>query len=181
VDIHQGIDSTLILLQPRLNATVNRAEIQVNKDYGNLPLVKCYADQMNQVFMNIINNAIDAIEQRDRTRSWAEFAQNPSRIQIITEIVTEIIPEMGEKRRTTKGNRQSVKIRIIDNGSGIPASVKDRVFDPFFTTKDVGQGTGLGLSICYKIITEQHKGKIECFSSVGQGTEFAITLPISEI
>ncbi len=170
VDIHQGIDSTLILLQPRLNATANRAEIQLEKHYGNLPLVKCYAAQMNQVFMNIINNAIDAIEQRDRTRSWAEFAQNPSRIQIITEI----IPEIG-------GNRQSVKIRIIDNGSGIPASVKDRVFDPFFTTKDVGKGTGLGLSICYKIITEQHKGKIECFSTVGQGTEFAITLPISEI
>jgi len=179
VDIHQGIDSTLILLQPRLNATANRPEIQIEKHYGKLPLVKCYADQMNQVFMNIINNAIDAIDQRDsrqrsalrdRTRSWADCEQNPSRIQIITELIT----EMG-------GNRQSVKIRIIDNGSGIPASVKDRVFDPFFTTKDVGQGTGLGLSICYKIITEQHKGKIECFSTVGQGTEFAITLPISGI
>ncbi len=183
VDIHQGIDSTLILLQPRLNATANRPEIQIEKHYGDLPLVKCYAAQMNQVFMNIINNAIDAIDQRDsrqrsalpnRTRSWADFAQNPSRIEIITEIITELITEMG-------GNRQSVKIRIIDNGSGIPASVRDRVFDPFFTTKDVGKGTGLGLSISYKIITEQHKGKIECFSTVGQGTEFAITLPISGI
>lgn len=179
VDIHQGIDSTLILLQPRLNATANRPEIKVDKHYGKLPLVQCYADQMNQVFMNIINNAIDAIDQRDsqqrsalpnRTRSWPDFEQKASRIQIITELIT----DMG-------GNCQSVKIRIIDNGSGIPASVKDRVFDPFFTTKDVGQGTGLGLSISYKIITEQHKGKIECFSTVGQGTEFAITLPISGI
>lgn len=169
VNIHRGIDSTLILLQPRLNATAKRAAIKVEKHYGDLPLVKCYAAQLNQVFMNIINNAIDAIEERDRTRSAADFAQDPSWIKIITELVT----DMDE--------RQGVKIRIIDNGAGIPAAVKDRVFDPFFTTKEVGKGTGLGLSISYKIITEQHKGKIECFSTVGQGTEFAITLPISGV
>jgi PAS domain S-box-containing protein len=164
VNIHEGIDSALILLQARLNVTANRPEIQVHKTYsGELPLVECYADQLNQVFMNIITNAIDALEQRDRTRSRTECEKKPSVIRIITEM----------------SDRQSVKIKIIDNGAGIPASVQPRLFDPFFTTKDVGKGTGLGLAISYKIITEKHRGKIECFSHVGQGTEFVITLPIS--
>jgi PAS domain S-box-containing protein len=163
VEIHQGIESTLTLLQPRLNETPIRPEIQVQKTYGDLPLVECYAAQLNQVFMNIIANGIDALNERDRTRSPAECEQNPSVIQIIT--------EMG-------GDRQSVKIRIIDNGPGIPEKVQPRLFDPFFTTKDVGKGTGLGLSVSYKIITEKHQGKIECFSTPGNGAEFVITLPI---
>ena len=164
IDIHQGIDSSLILLQPRLNATAYRPEIEVEKIYGELPLVQCYADQLNQVFMNILTNAIDALDENDRTRSLAECQQYPSKIKMITEL---------------SADRQLVKIRIIDNGPGILESVQSRLFDPFFTTKDVGKGTGLGLSISYKIITEKHRGKIECFSTVGQGTEFAIALPIS--
>ncbi|MGK7923571.1 MAG: PAS domain S-box protein, partial [Trichodesmium sp.] len=164
VDIHQGIESILTLLQTRLNATPNRPEIQVQKYYGELPLVECYAEQLNQVFLNIIVNGIDALDQRDLSRSLVECEQKPSVIQIIT--------EMG-------GDEQSVKIRIIDNGLGIPQKIQPRLFDPFFTTKEVGKGTGLGLSISYKIIREKHHGKIECFSEPGKGAEFVITLPIS--
>lgn len=166
VDIHQGIDSILTLLQQRFNATANRPEIQVQKNYGELPLVECYAEQVHQVFMNVIVNGIDALDDRDRTRSLAECEQNPSELQIIT--------EMG-------GDGQSVTIRIIDNGLGIPEKIQPRLFDPFFTTKEVGKGTGLGLSISYKIITEKHRGKIELFSEPGKGTEFVITLPITAI
>jgi PAS domain S-box-containing protein len=172
MNIHDGLDSTLVLLQPRLNATANRPEIQVQKNYGDLPLVPCYAAELNQVFMNIITNAIDALEQRNsssgsaarhRSHSPVDCDPSPSVIQIITE----------------SRDREMAIVRIIDNGVGIPESVQPRVFDPFFTTKEVGKGTGLGLSISYKVITEKHKGKIECFSKVGQGTEFVVTLPIS--
>ncbi|BAY20334.1 PAS/PAC sensor signal transduction histidine kinase [Calothrix sp. NIES-2100] len=164
VNIHEGIDSTLMILQNRLKAKQDYPEIQVIKNYGNLPLVECYAGQLNQVFMNIINNAIDALEERDQWRTFAEIKQQPSQIQICTEIV----------------NSDHIQIRISDNGYGIPESVQKRLCEPFFTTKPVGKGTGLGMSISYQIVTEKHGGSLQCYSIPGQGAEFAIKIPIRQ-
>ncbi|MDX2097655.1 MAG: ATP-binding protein [Leptolyngbyaceae cyanobacterium bins.59] len=161
VDIHEGINSTLMILQNRLKAKPDRPAIQVIQEYGNLPPVECYAGQLNQVFMNIFTNAIDALEERDGKRSAAENAANPSRITVRTEVV----------------EKQAV-IRIIDNGPGMPEEVKRRLFDPFFTTKAVGKGTGLGMSISYQIVTEKHNGSVTCISEPGQGAEFVIVLPL---
>ncbi len=151
VDIHQGIDSTLLILRHRLKSEEGR-EIMVVKNYGDLPKVECYAAQLNQVFMNVISNAIDAVETID----------NPT-ISITTEL-----------------RESQALIRIADNGHGIPESVLPQIFDPFFTTKKLGKGTGLGLSVSYQIIVEKHRGKLECSSQVGQGSEFQITLPINQ-
>ncbi|MBD2576580.1 PAS domain S-box protein [Oscillatoria sp. FACHB-1406] len=140
-------------------------QIEVSKQYGQLPKVECYPGQLNQVWMNILVNAIDALEERDRRRTYPEIQQHPSRIQICTE-----------------AHRAGwVSIRIKDNGSGIPPAILERIFDPFFTTKDVGKGTGLGMSISYQIIVEKHKGKIRCLSEPGAGTEFAIEIPIRQV
>lgn len=166
VDIHDGIDSTLMILHNRIKPSCDFLGIKVIKDYGTLPPVECYAGQLNQVFMNILGNAIDALEERDKQRTDAEIKQNPSIIRITTESVT---------------STQTVKIKISDNGPGIPEQLISRIFDPFFTTKPIGKGTGLGMSISYQIITEKHHGKIECFSSPEKGAEFAIELPISLI
>ena len=154
VDVHQGLDSTLTILQTRLRAQDWRPDIQVVKDYGELPLIECYAGQLNQVFMNIISNSIDALE------SQADI-EAPCCITIRTEATA-----------------QSVVINIQDNGPGMSAKTRDRLFDPFFTTKPVGKGTGLGLSISYQIVTEKHGGLLECSSFVGEGASFTITLPI---
>ena len=156
VDLHKGIDNTLLLLQHRLKAKAEKPAIEVIKEYGNLPLVDCYAGQLNQVFMNILSNAIDALEE--------QFAMNPHPLQI--RIQTE-----------TQDNNQAI-IRIADNGSGIPLEVQSRLFDPFFTTKPVGQGTGLGLSISYQIVVDRHGGHLKCISVPGEGTEFVIELPL---
>lgn len=152
VNIHEGIDSTLMILEHRLKVQPDRPAIQVVKEYGELPLVECYAGQLNQVFMNIIANAIDALQ---------ESLPNPATIRIRTEV---------------EGNFAA--IRIADNGAGITDKVKQRIFDPFYTTKPIGAGTGMGLAISHSIIVEKHKGKIKCFSVVGKGTEFAIEIPI---
>lgn len=162
VNIHDGIDSTLTILQSRIKAQSDRPEIQIIKDYGNLPLLECFAAELNQVFMNILSNAIDALEERDRKRSLDEQKQHPSTIRITTEMTA----------------NEQVSIRIADNGIGIPEDVKHRIFDPFFTTKPVGKGTGMGMSISYQIITEKHGGQLFCHSIPGQGTEFAIQIPI---
>lgn len=153
VDLHQGIESTLRILQNRLKAQSERPEIAVIKQYGKLPLLNCYPGQLNQVYMNLLSNAIDALEQ-DRT------IINP---HILI--------------HTTLSNN-NIEIRIADNGSGIKSELLERIFDPFFTTKPVGKGTGLGLSISYHIIVENHKGKLLCHSELGKGTEFIIKLPI---
>ncbi|MEA5517709.1 ATP-binding protein [Limnoraphis robusta] len=153
VDLHQGIESTLRILQNRLKAQSERPEIAVIKQYGQLPLLNCYPGQLNQVYMNLLSNAIDALEQ-DRT------IINP---HILI--------------HTTLSNN-NIEIRIADNGSGIKSELLERIFDPFFTTKPVGKGTGLGLSISYHIIVENHKGKLLCHSELGKGTEFIIKLPI---
>lgn len=131
------------------------------KDYGELLWVECYPGQLNQVFMNLLTNAVDALEERNKQRPLEDIKANPSRIHIRTEL------------------HQSnwVKICIADNGQGIREEIRDRLFDPFFTTKPVGQGTGPGLSISYQIVVEKHGGTLDCTSINGQGTEFSITVP----
>ena len=164
VDIHEGIDSTLLILQNRLKAKANHPDIRVIKEYGNLPLVECYAGELNQVFMNIITNAIDALEERDQQRTTAACKENPSQIRIATTLLP----------------AQQVQIIISDNGLGIPEAVQKRLFDPFFTTKEVGKGTGLGMSISYQIITERHNGSLTCESAPGQGASFLIKIPLQQ-
>jgi signal transduction histidine kinase len=155
VNIHEGIDSTLLILQHRLKASHERPMINLVKQYAELPLIKCAAGLVNQVFMNLISNAIDAMEGTD---------QRSPEIQICTAM-----------------ENDGILIKIIDNGPGIPEHLRHRLFDPFFTTKPVGKGTGLGLSISYQIITEKHTGKLECHSTIGLGTGFWIWLPLNTL
>ncbi|WP_375501347.1 sensor histidine kinase [uncultured Nostoc sp.] len=166
VDIHQGIDSTLLILQYRLKGKHKQQEIAIIKDYGDLPLVECYAGGLNQVFMNILSNAIDALyEWEEECLSLkGETKKHLSSIMIHTQVK----------------NEECVIISIKDNGPGIPEEVKTKLFDPFFTTKPIGKGTGLGLSISYQIIVDKHKGKIKCISAPGKGTEFLIEIPIKQ-
>ncbi|MBD2465879.1 amino acid permease [Oscillatoria sp. FACHB-1407] len=164
VDIHSGINSTLMILQHRLKANTQRPEIIVVKNYDSLPMVECYPGQLNQVFMNILSNAIDALDEANATRSYQEITANPNCITIRTSVVAS----------------DWIQVAIADNGPGIPDAIKNRIFDPFFTTKSVGKGTGMGLSISYQIIVEKHGGKLECFSNPNQGTEFVIELPIQQ-
>jgi len=176
VDIHEGIDSTLLILQHRLKATAGKPAIEVIKEYGNIPLVDCFAGQLNQVFMNILSNAIDAFETSQESITDNEQTLTPT-INIRTEVAT------NEDRVTPSAERKirdRVRICIADNGSGIPEAIRTRIFDPFFTTKPVGDGTGLGLSISHRIVVEKHGGSIECLSKPGQGTEFRIEIPITE-
>jgi two-component system, NtrC family, sensor kinase len=175
VDIHEGIDSTLLILQNRLKAKPNCPEIKIIKQYGNLPTVECFPGQLNQVFMNILANGIDAIEEqvnlqqqdRQRQQSLASLPADSSNLTPQITITTQI-----------QGDR--VLIRIMDNGPGIPEDVQLRLFDPFFTTKPVGKGTGLGMSISYQIVVEKHGGSLNCESTVGQGTAFIVTIPIHQ-
>jgi two-component system NtrC family sensor kinase len=164
VDLHEGIDSTLMILQYRLKAGQQQAPIQLVKNYGDIPPAECYVGQLNQVFMNILSNAIDALEERDQMRSAQEVEANPSQILIQT--------EMADLER--------VRIRIADNGPGMSVAVRQHLFDPFFTTKPVGKGTGLGMSISYQIVTEKHGGSLHCASEIGQGAEFVIEIPIKQ-
>ncbi|MEH2382667.1 MAG: ATP-binding protein [Nostoc sp.] len=164
VDVHEGIDNTLMILQHRFKATDKSPEIQVIRDYGNLSNVECYAGQLNQVFMNILVNALDALEEFNTKRTYQEIQLNPSRIAISTSVV----------------DLQWVKIAIADNGSGIPESIQKQIFNPFFTTKSVGKGTGMGMAISYQIITEKHGGKLDFFSMPGKGTEFVVQIPIQQ-
>jgi signal transduction histidine kinase len=166
VDIHQGIENTLVILQHNLKAKTDRPEIKVIKEYGNLPLVECYAGQMNQVFMNIIANAIDALSESYSLSKLSDNINPNSHKDMIIRIRTEVTDE------------NQVIVSIADNGMGIPESIQKRLFDPFFTTKPVGKGTGLGLSISYQIIVEKHGGQIHCVSHLGRGSEFIITIPI---
>lgn len=164
IAIHEGIESTLLILQHRLKARPDHPGIQIVRNYGELPLVECYPSQLNQVFMNILNNAIDALEERDRQRSHAEISANPSQITISTQLLP----------------NQAIGIYIADNGWGIEENIRAKLFEPFFTTKPIGKGTGLGLSISSQIVTEKHGGKIYCRSTVEQGAEFAIEIPVHQ-
>ncbi|GAX46043.1 multi-sensor signal transduction multi-kinase [Tolypothrix sp. NIES-4075] len=161
VNIHEGIDSTLMILQHRLKAKSDRLSIELVKNYGNLPEVECYAGQLNQVFMNVLSNAIDALEE--------SLAKNQG--QITTPTITIYTEQI---------DAHQVEIRIADNALGMPESVRQRLFDPFFTTKPVGKGTGMGLSISYQIITEKHGGSLSCISEPGKGAEFQIRIPVSQ-
>ncbi|MEH2008210.1 ATP-binding protein [Nostoc sp.] len=160
VDIHSGIDSTLLILQHRLQANGQHPEIAVIKEYGQLPLVNCYVGALNQVFMNILSNAIDALEIG--TGDWG--------------ITSETFSLPTIRIRTEIQNANRVLIRIADNGLGMSESILKRIFNPFFTTKPVGSGTGLGLSISYSIVVKQHGGNLTCSSAPGKGTEFVIDI-----
>ncbi|MBD1828547.1 ATP-binding protein [Microcoleus vaginatus GB1-A2] len=162
VDIHEGINSTLLILQHRLKDRPERPSIEVIQDYGSLPLVECYAGQLNQVFMNILTNAIDALEDGNASRTFQDIQANPNQIKIMTSVV----------------DGRWVQIAIADNGPGMPQDIQQQIFNPFFTTKPIGKGTGMGMSISYQIVTEKHNGKLECFSTVGEGTQFVIQIPI---
>ena len=162
-NLHDGIDSTLLILKHRLKANEHRPEIEVVKNYGSLPEINCYPGQLNQVFMNLIANAIDALEEGNSGRSFEEIKAQPSRITITTKI---------------DRNTENALVSIGDNGAGMSEEVKQKIFDNLFTTKKVGKGTGLGLSISRQIVVEKHGGKITCTSEVGKGTEFAIALPL---
>ncbi|MEH1868572.1 MAG: GAF domain-containing protein [Nostoc sp.] len=165
VDIHEGIDSTLLILQHRLKAKPESPAITLVKEYSELPLVECYAGPLNQVFMNVLSNAIDALE---------DYRESPSKLHNCQITIRTAIGEL-------EGNIKSVVIRIADNGSGIPEALKARICDPFFTTKPVGKGTGLGLSISYQIVVDKHGGVLKCDSQPGLGTEFWIEIPVSQI
>ncbi|HEY9837773.1 MAG TPA: ATP-binding protein, partial [Vampirovibrionales bacterium] len=210
VDIHEGIDSTLLILQHRLKSNTGAFPIEIVKAYDELPQIECYASSLNQVFMNILSNAIDAVEER---------ADKAGKIEIRTELVRgdwkrAIAHRVGERpnleqiRELSQGDRYSalkscacitphpsevcaaipgtlppptfVIIRIWDNGYGIPEHLQKQLFDPFFTTKPVGKGTGLGLSISYQIVVEKHGGQLLCFSEPEEGTEFAIIIPLKQ-
>ncbi|MEH2372624.1 PAS domain S-box protein [Nostoc sp.] len=177
VDIHQGMDSTLLLLQNRLKAKPGHPEIQVIRDYGNLPLIVCHAGQMNQVFMNLLTNAIDVLEEGVGSglavsvaeREWKmgkSFLNTPCPIPTI--------------RIRTLIQEDRVIISIADNGLGMTEEIGKRLFDPFFTTKPVGKGTGMGLSISYQIVVKKHRGQIQCISAPGEGAEFIIVIPLHE-
>ncbi len=199
VDIHEGIDSTLLMLHHRLKPKGDNPGITVFKDYGQLPLLNCYPCGLNQVFMNLLCNAIDALEQMNcehfdaleleeiqeelevessslsplqlvKGKPSPEIQPTPPSIWIRTEIIT---------TNSANSNQSSpvAAIRISDNGSGMTEEVRKRIFDPFFTTKVPGKGTGLGLSISYQII-QKHGGQLICNSTLGQGTEFVITIPL---
>jgi len=167
VDIHEGINSTLMILQHRLKAKSDRPAINVIKDYGALPLVNCYAGQLNQVFMNLLANAIDALEERPSRENGAVF--HP---QIL--IRTEVVP--GNSHDNI-GSASHILVTISDNGVGMTEKVRAKLFTPFFTTKPIGKGTGMGLSISRKILIEKHCGQLECISTPEQGTQFIIDLP----
>ena len=161
VNLHEGIDSTLLILNHRLKGNGEKPQIQIVKEYGNLPPVECFAGPINQVFMNILSNAIDALEEARSKQTNQEMPESPSQVRICTQVV---------------GN--FVEIKIADNGPGITEEVKQRIFDTFFTTKPIGKGTGMGLSISYQIIVERHKGELYCNSELGNGTEFTIRIPL---
>lgn len=158
VNVHEGIDSALTILQHRLQSLQpDMPSIEVVQDYGQLPAIDCFPGQLNQVFMNILTNGIDALQGR---------------------IGTAVVPRLTIRSVVVDG--KSVQISIADNGVGMPQSVRTKIFDPFFTTKPVGQGTGMGLAISYQIVVEKHGGSLTCVSTPGSGTEFVIQIPICQ-
>jgi signal transduction histidine kinase len=208
VDIHEGLDSTLMILHNRLKAKSNHPGIEVIKDYGQLPPIECCPGQMNQVFMNILTNAIDALDEEiSKNQKPVDDNQDRTFLSPIVLNSTQTLPlensyptyythapqtdspgEFGERDRLLPTIRirtevlpdNWVAIRIADNGLGMNEEVSSKLFDPFFTTKPVGTGTGLGLSISYQIVVEKHGGKMQCNSAPGQGAEFVIKIPVQQ-
>ena len=195
VDIHEGIDSTLLILQHRIKATSDRPTVEIIKEYGDLPLIECYASSLNQVFMNLISNAVDALEMGQAERivnvpspgksaaatylSSQQLAIEPVDIKVSSKCLIPDSPSPCIRIRTELIDEKTVRICIADNGNGIPKELISYIFNPFFTTKPVGRGTGLGLSISYQIIVEKHEGLLNCVSLPGQGTEFSIEIPLN--
>lgn len=176
VDIHEGMNSALLLLEGRLKATLDRPAIQVLQNYGKLPKVECFAAPLNQVFLSILTNAVDALEEAIVSDDWfLAKAAHP----LVQKCRVDLRPTIQIQTEMVDANQ--VRIRIADNGFGIPEEIQERIFDPFFTTKPVGKGTGLGLAMSYQIITEKHQGQLRCISSAGQGSEFVIELPIRQM
>lgn len=161
VNLHEGIESTLMILQHRLQAKTNREEISVTKQYAQLPKILCFAGQLNQVFMALLVNAIDAIEER-------QSQQRKSGNKVEEGCIT---------LRTSTSNGW-VEVEIADNGTGMSREVQGQIFNPFFTTKSVGKGTGMGLAIVYQIVVEQHRGQLSCDSEIGKGTKFVFKIPV---
>ena len=164
-NIHEGIDSTIMILKHRLKANENRPEIKIIKEYGDLPKIQCFPGQLNQVFMNLLANAIDALEESNTKSSYQEIAENPNTIKVLTKM---------------NPDNNCISIHFKDNGTGMSEAVKHKIFDHLFTTKAVGKGTGLGMAIAHQIIVEKHGGAIYVDSSLGLGTEFIIQLPVME-
>jgi signal transduction histidine kinase len=164
VNIHEGIDSTLMILQHRLQLTYKHPEISIIKEYNFASLIECYPAQINQVFFNIFNNAIDALEEKNSQSTLVEVLNKQNYIRICTEAISE----------------DWLAIRVINNGCGIPKNIISKVFDYFFTTKPVGKGAGIGLSTSYEIIVNQHGGRLRCYSEPEQDTEFVIEIPITQ-
>lgn len=162
VDIHESIESTLMILQSRLKQTPKRCEIEVIKNYGKLPLVECYAGQLNQVFLNLLVNAIDVLEEKLLINKNNPF----------------LTPQISISTKSL--NSQRIAIHIADNGLGMTEEVREKMFNPFFTTKPVGKGTGLGLAISYQVVVDRHHGELNCFSEPGKGTEFTIEIPVKQ-
>ncbi|BAY78129.1 multi-sensor signal transduction histidine kinase [Nostoc linckia NIES-25] len=160
-NIHEGIESTILILKHRLKANEQRPAIEIVTNYGNLPQIECFPGQLNQVFMNILANAIDALEESNLERSIADIQANPNRITITTHLADDF-----------------VKMKIADNAKGMSEDIKQKIFDNLFTTKGVGKGTGLGLAIAKSIVEETHGGKLSCKSVLGEGTEFLIQIPV---
>ena len=162
-NLHDGIDSTILILQHRLKASSDRPAIKVVTDYGQIPTIEGFPGQLNQVFMNLLANAIDALEEAEQEQSWEDQLFKFSQITIKTQL-----NESGDR----------VVIQIQDNGIGMAENIKHQIFDYLFTTKAIGKGTGLGLAIAYQIVVEKHGGAIKVNSTLGEGTEFVITLPV---
>jgi signal transduction histidine kinase len=159
VDLHEGLESTLVILQNRLKPTSKHPEIQITRHYSNIPKINCYASQLNQVFFNLLSNAIDALEDACKNSLGEDFKPE---ITIDTEYTSD----------------HTIKVRILDNGCGMDTHLQQKIFDPFFTTKSVGSGTGLGLSVAYSIVVEKHGGELSCRSIPNNMTEFVIEIPV---
>ncbi|MBE9066946.1 hybrid sensor histidine kinase/response regulator [Leptolyngbya cf. ectocarpi LEGE 11479] len=162
INVHDGINSTLLILKHRLKAKHFRPEIQVIREYGELPEINCYPSQLNQVFMNVLANAIDMFDEMAEGQSFAQVQSNPQRITIRTQVVAP----------------HSIEIFIIDNGKGMSEELLDKIFEQQFTTKAIGKGTGLGLSIVHQVVVKKHGGSLKVRSEIGKGTELLIRLPI---
>jgi signal transduction histidine kinase len=162
VDIHEGIENTLLILQCKLKPKDERLIIKINKEYGEVPHVECYPGQLNQVFMNILNNAVEVLHDLAEKQLQYNISFSPQ-IRISTHLIA----------------LDRLVIQIADNGPGMTQEVKKRIFEPFFTTKPIGKGTGLGLAISYQIVVQKHGGSLECISEPGKGTEFRIQIPVS--
>jgi two-component system, NtrC family, sensor kinase len=192
VDLHVGIDSTLMILHSRLRATQERPAIEVIKEYGELVPIECYAGQLNQVFMNILSNAIDAIDEKINNQQVVNSEKSevdklitlsslPTQLSnsdsIFLKCKTEFTPQIQIRTELTE-DKKIILIQITDNGIGMSQEIQQRIFEQFFTTKDVGKGTGLGLAIAHQIIVEKHRGTLEVKSVLGHGSQFTIAIPI---